>query len=215
MKNNDTVTQILAALAIVTSILCTLYETAATQKRLEAKFVRAKHIRGRQYPVLPCLVFNLNNKKITDLVELTVMFENTGSPISIIDIKSPVTIVLKNIESIVLAEVIDPQPGNIGVTATVSGNCVVISKSMLNQGDRFFVNIVCETMKVSDHYISGVHARIKGLDQIHSTLNPGERHIPTKYAPYVITISFYLFFCWVLFRARHRKKNSGDGARNG
>ena len=157
------------------------------------------------------------DRDIPNLTISQIRISNTGrQPIRSDDIEVPICINLESIE-IISSKILLSNPSALAITTVNSAQSVLLSKSLLNPGDEFTVEIVSIPVKSSGPVVSGVSGRIVGVKEINfkATLEKGPASKPFWVSMFGVALGalfvgafsmVFSFFVEYFRRKRHQKK---------
>ena len=106
-------------------------------------------------------------KEVYDLSIMQIRIKNSGNqPIKSEDIEEPITIIIEGVSEIVWAEVVSTDPPELVVSAENKGDCVEVSRTLLNPEDQFIVEVVSVPLEKSQPRLANVKGRIAGIKRI-------------------------------------------------
>jgi len=169
--------QIIAATAAVVAIIVaigTYYLSQRASKRaLTAEVISSSTlVKNEITTTSKDLRLIYKNKVIPNVAVSSVRFSNAGrQPIRTSDIEVPLSIKLECIE-IISSKVTDSNPPDLPISTNNEVSSVVISKTLLNSGDDFTIEIVSVQNSAEGVVVSGVGGRIAGIGQIEFKTSP-------------------------------------------
>lgn len=159
---------VFTALGVIVILGIFWAERKAQTKRLEAVVISETRLLN---PDIAKARRNLRilygEKEVYDLSIMQIRIKNSGNqPIKSEDIEEPITILIEGVSEIVWAEVVSTDPPELVVSVENKGDCVEVSRTLLNPEDQFIVEVVSVPIEKSQPRLSNVKGRIAGIKRI-------------------------------------------------
>ncbi len=140
------------------------------------------------------LAFNYEGQSVENISILQIQFTSSGNKaIREEDIKEEISILLSGTNKIISTSIINVVPQNLSLKASIYGCSVQLSKTLMNSGDKFIVEIIATSQKNKPPFIKEINGRIEGISKIEYTTDGS-----FAYKDYLVEI---LFIAFVFFNA--------------
>ncbi len=158
---------VLATIGICVPVFIFLYTQHKETKQLYSYCISNQTIFDESISNINGLDLRYKGKTIRNLTVSHIRFINSGgTTITSTDIESNISILLKNIDEIISAEIVQSIPKNLTIYTTINNKAVILSESLLNPEDQFDVKIYSVSSPNKTGCISNVTGRIAGISRI-------------------------------------------------
>lgn len=200
------------AITVIVALIGYMINRRLEKKELTVELLSTSMILNYDIPSSASeLRFTYQDRDIPNLAISTVRVRNSGKKeIRSNDFEALLTIDLKDNE-IISSKIISKNPEDLSVSTQNRNSSVIISKTLLNDGDEFTIEIISIPIKSENITVSSVEGRIAGIKKINyreSLPNPSYDSLPwpINYSIYILLYLLVFFFFYRTYVLKETKK---------